>query len=230
MGVLSSCLFLCHVHAAQLAFCISVSYGTGPLVLAGSVLVLLAFLFFLMLKYSNRVAQTGPMGEQVRAALSTVRQQQILKSLSEKWEAGGYHQEVVSEKTWLTENPIPPANTHVLENNPDIRSVRSRAVATGRVGTFLPAFGHEDPSIQSERSDYQAELRRWGDTVNDTAFQRYREEQQQELLKAGAETGNKIFDSFDFGSLWGQGPEFILQFTTVVTIIFAVFALSVLDQ
>ena len=39
-----------------------------------------------------------------------------------------------------------------------------------------------------------------------------------------------MFRTFDFASLWGQGPEFVLQFTAVVTIIFAVIALGILNQ
>ena len=75
-------------------------YPTSSLVLVGVVLLVLGLLFLLMVYYSNRIAQTGPLGVQVRDAFYTVKQQQILKSLSERFDRGEYHQDVLDDREW----------------------------------------------------------------------------------------------------------------------------------
>ena len=83
--------------------------------------------------------------------------------------------------------------------------------------------------MERVRREHLWSLRDWeSDTLTQEARRRYREEEQNQL--SNAKTGTREFDYFDFASLWGLGPEFVLQFTAVVTIIFAVLALGVLKQ
>jgi hypothetical protein len=208
-----------------------VEYKIGPLILVGAVLAVLGLLFWLMLSYSNRVAQTGPLGVQVKEALYTLREQQIVKALSEKWDQKAYHQDTVNDQVWLAANPVDEV-PETLKGDYAVETARRQALERGLVGTFLPGFGTSDQKSEhiEQRSQYIGRLRKWEDTVNQEARQRYRKEEHDLLSKARLETGNKAFDAFDFASLWGQGPEFILQFTAVVTIIFAVIALGVLQQ
>jgi hypothetical protein len=90
-----------------------IRYAIGPLILVGLVMLVLGALFLLMLSYSNRIAQTGPLGTQVTDALITIKQQQIVKALDEKWSAGGYHRELIGNGEWLSQNPVPRAGESV---------------------------------------------------------------------------------------------------------------------
>ena len=107
--------------------------------------------------------------------------------------------------------------------------MKRQALVTGRIGTFAPG-GVPETVTAVERAEHVWVIRIWGDALNNEAMRRYREEQQQGIASARSESVSTILDSFDFGSLWGQGPQFVLQFTAVVTIIFAVLALAILQQ
>jgi hypothetical protein len=182
-----------------------------------------------MLRYANRVAQTGFLGDHIKQALYTLKQQEIVKSLSEKLESGGYHQDTLQDGCWLATHPLPEI-PQILQGDYAVQSARTQVLERGQVGTLMPGMFSPDEPKDNERIEYLGRLREWADTVGQEARQRYRKEQQDALKAAKLETGNKAIDSFDFESLWGQGSAFILQFTAVVTIIFAVIALSVLNR
>jgi len=100
----------------------------------------------------------------------------------------------------------------------------------------LPGLGgsvprsKEDPARARRAEEYLGRLHHLELEIDGDAGRRYRERQEASENDAKAALRDHLITSFDFGSLWGQGPEFILQFTTVVTVIFAVVALGILQQ
>jgi hypothetical protein len=64
-------------------------------------------------------------------------------------------------------------------------------------------------------------------TYDAEARRRLAEEQRAQLAPPKGKDKN-VISYFDFPSVAGQGPEFVLRFTALVTIIFAVIALSIL--
>ena len=206
-------------------------YDTGPLMLVGVVLLVLGGLFYLMLSYSNRIAQTGPLGTQVTDALRTIKQQQIVKALDEKWSAGGYHQELLGNAEWLSQN-LPPPMPDDLAGDYSAQIARRQLLQSGRVagGAPPPGLGGPGDVISKPRAEYVQSLRNWETSVLDQAARQRYATDRSDSFKEARESGIEALDFFDFASLWGQGPEFVLQFTAVVTIIFAVVALGILQR
>jgi hypothetical protein len=62
MGTLAPFLFLLQANATGKSTEPPVVYSTGSLILVGVVLVVLGLLLFVMVYYSNRIAQTVPPG------------------------------------------------------------------------------------------------------------------------------------------------------------------------
>jgi hypothetical protein len=88
-----------------------------------------------------------------------------------------------------------------------------------------------DPGeISLARTAYMQTLRKWETSgLHRAASQQHTKDRSESLEKAREETAKET-RYFDYGSTWGQGPEFILQFTAVVTIIFAVVVLGILHR
>jgi hypothetical protein len=216
---------------------VEVRYARDPLILVGVVMLVLGGLFYLMVAYSNRIAQTGPLGTQVTDALITIKQQQIVKALDEKWSNGGYHRELVGNKAWLSQNPFPPVPDN-LSTDYSVEAARRQLLQSGGIGTLMP--GLTDPwgapaenadEISKARTAYHQRLRSWETSVLDQAArQQYGKDRSDSLAAARSRTGHDALAFFDYGSLSGQGPEFVLQFTAIVTIIFAVVALGILQR
>jgi hypothetical protein len=179
-----------------------VEYKIGPLILVGAVLAVLGFLFWIMLSYSNRVAETGPLGAQVKDALYTLREQQVVKALSEKWDRKAYHQDTANDQIWLAAHPVAEV-PETLKGDYAVEAARTQALERGWVGTLAPGFGTRDQTTGylEQRSQYIGLLRKWEDTLNQEARRRYRKEEHDLLNTARLETGNKAFDAFDFASL-----------------------------
>ena len=87
-----------------------------------------------MIDYSNRIAQTGPLSLQITEALDALRKQRVFRELDDKWEAGEYHNAVITDEKWLSAHPVPPIPDNLKE---DSRStdVRSVFLQRGRFGT-----------------------------------------------------------------------------------------------
>jgi hypothetical protein len=221
--------------AQQMSAQTAVHYELGPMVLAVIVLLVLGYLFWIMIHYANRLAQTGPLGFQVKEALRTIRQQTIIKTLAEKWEAGKYFQEVMNDSVWLLSHPI-PAVPDSLKDDTMVRSARNFLFETRRFGRtsegpspfYMGGLGGSESEKDQMRNSFLQDLRTWeAETMEPEARRRYEKELQSQF----ASVGNKeTIEYFDFASVWGQGPEFVLQFTAVVTIIFAVIALGILQR
>ncbi len=190
------------------------------------VLLVLGYLFWVMIVYSNRIAQTGPLGIQIVDALNEVRRQRVMKSLGEKWDAGEYHKEVLSDQVWMSEHAS-PAIPDELEGDWASRDARRQLRQRGRIGTLPPGYEDEPEQIKKLSESYLATLRGLEEIYDAEARRRFAEEQRT-LLAPQMRADKSIIRYFDFPSVAGQGPEFVLRFTALVTIIFAVIALSIL--
>lgn len=192
------------------------------------VLLVLAYLFWAMILYSNRIAQTGPLGIQITDALDEVRKRRVLKALDEKWEAREYYRELLSDEAWMSEHAV-PAVPDELKGEWASREARHQLLQRGRIGTLPPEFGDESETQQTKkvRREYLETLRAVEATY-DAEARRRRAEEQRTLTAPPKGTEKGVLRYFDFPSVAGQGPEFVLRFTALVTIIFAVIALSIL--
>jgi hypothetical protein len=192
------------------------------------VLLVLGYLFWVMIMYSNRIAQTGPLGIQITDALDEVRKQRVTKALNEKWEAGEYHREVLIDQAWMSAHAAPAVPDELKGDWPST-DARRQLLQRARVGTLPPGGFGESESDQRTKSrrEYLDTLRGLEETYEAEARRRLAEEQRT-LLAPPKGTEGGIIRYFDFPSVAGQGPEFVLRFTALVTIIFAVIALSIL--
>ena len=175
MGTLAPFLGLLEANANNKSPEPPIVYPMGSLILVGVVLVVLGFLFWLMVIYANRIAQTAPLGEHVRDVFYTQKQEQILKSLSEKWDRREFHRDIVHERDWLQKNPVPDV-PEGLEGDYTADTARSQFLERGWVGTLLPGgLGGSSPATREEvaretqRTDYIGGLRRLERTVDQEA-------------------------------------------------------------
>ena len=201
-----------------------VSYDTGAIVLVAGVLAVLAFLFFLQTHYANRIEQSSYVGEQIRRVLHADERERILSTIDEAWEEGRYHRDVVNDPEWRSQHPLPEPDDDIQDSF-QVQEARRQVVERGRIGSLPP--GREDRKGVRE---YVNELRSWSEeTVHEEARRRRGEDRQRSEGEAKNES-SRALGSLDLAALRGKGPEFVLQFTAVVTIIFAVIALGILQQ
>lgn len=199
-----------------------VAYDTGPMLLVAGLLVLLALLFWLMLYYSHRLEQSGYAARQIKEALYPLMRQRLLGPIDERWNDGGFHREVMSDPEWTKQRPEPPPPQDVAARV-GVQEALRQLHEFGRIRTLMPGSSNE------ETGPYIRTLRAYGQEVQREAQRRRDMAVQQAESKAMDESSGFVRNT-DIGTFFGRGPEFVLQFTAVVTIVFAVFGLNVLQQ
>lgn len=80
-----------------------------------------------------------------------------------------------------------------------------------------------------KRREFQEQANKWIREAQAWAHQRY-DEDIQEAIKQAETLAEKAMGGVDFSAIRGRGPEFVLEFTAVVVIIFAAVILGVAGQ
>jgi hypothetical protein len=195
------------------------------LMLVALVLIVLALLFILVFPYSHRIEQTTYVGEQMRRAIYSVERQRRVSEVDEAWDRGKYHLDAIGNETWRSEHPLPqrPMGDSVDSRTIDIAI--QQLERQGRVGT-LPPF-----SSQTEQSrQYVSDLRHWAETELEKKAKSLRADDIRRCEEAARDESNRALGVIDLATLRGRGPEFILQFTAIVTIVFVVFSLGLIGK
>lgn len=190
--------------------------------LVGLVLIVLAFLFYWVFSYSHRLEQTSYVGEILGRALFSVERQRRISEIEEAWQRGKYHMDAVNDETWRSEHPLPtrPGGDSFL-----IDIAVQQLEQQGRVGT-LPPFGTQD----EQTTKYLSELRSWEKGVLEKKANGLRSTDIRRCEEQAQTESQKALGVIDLATLRGRGPEFILQFTAVVTIVFVVLALGLVGK
>lgn len=197
-------------------------YSEGSMILVVAIILLLGGMFVLLLWWSNKLDQASYLGRLYRDTIEEIEYGRIATALREKLDKGEFHAEVMEDPEWLTSNPRP-------ELPPEL-------------GIFYPDPGHEtdshtfnrsgslilvDSSLKKGVEDYQSKKRVWEKKVDTEATRRHRKELSLGREKAKGRADSAV--SVDLSVLRGRGTEFVLEFTTVVVIIFAAVILGILQ-
>jgi hypothetical protein len=194
-------------------------------------------LFGLLFWWSNKLDQAGYLGTLYRDTLEEIEYGRIATALREKFDKGEYHREVYQDGDWLKGNqePIPPAEIPDEGYYRDGSTYSDYGTPPGDAGGYSSGStsgigsnpGQDQIKLQQLRSDYYQKYRVWNRQYDLEAKRRHSLELGKARGKAKERAASAI-SSVDLSVLRGRGSEFVLEFTTVVVIIFAAFALGVL--
>lgn len=208
------------------------SYSTSTLVVVVILFVVLGSLFFVQFFWSQQLERTGFLGSLFRDSMKDIEYKRLASGYIDDFTNGRYHDDVSHDPEWLKENSPPKG---YFQGN-------------RRPGTSLPGFGDwgETPGVnnlpgagpvpvertieieapRAKQREYQTSVEEWRQKVDAEARQRYKRDL--ELARSRADDLSRKAVSVDFSVLQGKGPEFVLGFTTIVAIAFAVLALGIL--
>lgn len=207
-------------------------------------------LFYFLFKWSNKLDQTGYLGTLYQETIKDIEFKRLRSDLTEKWGKGEYHREVVQDSEWHKQHPAPPVPDELADEAALLSSqflsdeslLEARYSALGYGSTNLEArysalgYGSTNTSLDPQsaeakskaaarRTFIQTALNRKGQ-VDIKAKQLYRDDLDKAHVRAQERAGQAI--DVDLSVLRGRGAEFVLEFTTVVVIIFAAIILGVL--
>lgn len=208
------------------------------------VLLLLAGLFVGLLWWSNKLDQASYLGRVYQDTIEEIEYGRLATTLREKFERGDYYREVTEEGEWLNTHPLPPLPPEMAERGygyygsyevePDPHwSGYGSATGTNVSGTggLVASKGGSDKKAEATKfdailRDFEQKYRTWQNQARLEATKRYRKDLSASRDKAKERAKSAV--SVDLSVLRGRGTEFVLEFTTVVVIIFAAVILGML--
>lgn len=208
------------------------TYSIEAVVLVVLVFCLLAFLFWLLLRWSHRLDQASYLGEIYKESVEDFERKRLAGGYTEKYRAGGYHNEVEHCDSWVKEHkkPLPPpgsgAWTNVFAGD---YPRRGRTTLDDPDRNMRPLGSSSEAPSGEQRADYddyRAKIETWHDEVDAEARKRYQKDLDDAENLARERAGRAI--DVDLSALRGRGAEFVLEFTTVVVIIFTAIVLGIL--
>jgi hypothetical protein len=200
-------------------------------------------LFWLLLQWSHRLDQASYLGEVYRESVEDFEYKRLAALPTEKWREGTYHREVEVDGEWISKNPrpAPPEGIQAAPVGFSPGAYPWYGTSTG-TGTPLPpppapAAGpppndgaHAPDSAATERErkvrEYFKAEADWNAQAAAEANSRFRNDLNEARHRAQERV--KSATDVDLSALRGRGAEFVLEFTTVVVIIFAALILGVL--
>ena len=214
------------------------AYSQEAVLLVVLILTLLGLLFWLLLRWSHRLDQASYLGSVYRESVKDFEYKRLATVPIEKLQKEDYQREIIQDTDWREKNPEPTPPPGVYDPGAG-RWTRPPGSGTGGLGgPPPPPRSGGDPTQDSPQSEaerrsrelwekYQRERAAWTQAVNVEAYERYKID----LAKASTEATERagLATDVDLSVLRGRGAEFVLEFTTVVVIIFAAVVLGVLD-
>ena len=211
-------------------------YSPESVAIVVFILLLLLLLFFLLLWWSNRLDQASYLGTLYEDTIKDIEYKRLTSEFVDKWQKREYHREALQDSDWF-ERILIPLLPDGLKGEEDrlSRDLLSEYGASsswesgdGWASSTGTGWGGEkpDPEVVEQEGRRNELKRKWRRQIDVEAKRRY----QAELVepRKTAEKRAKRAISVDLSVLRGRGPEFVLEFTTVVVIIFAAVSLGVL--
>ena len=211
-------------------------YSAEAVVLVVLVLALLVALFFLLMWWSQRSDRLSYLGTLYQETIEDIEYKRLSAIPTERLKHGEYNREVEMDINWINQNPPPerPDELPYPSGGPAI-GTRNPWGETGynrRPGgyTTIDDDEHLDPSQKQNlveiRKKWNKDRDNWEQKVDAEVQRRYQTDL--DLTRAKAKEKASLAIDVDLLALRGQGPEFVLEFTTVVVIIFAAVILGIL--
>ncbi|HEX5759659.1 MAG TPA: hypothetical protein VF121_10725, partial [Thermoanaerobaculia bacterium] len=199
-----------------------IRYERNAVLLVVMLIGLLSFLFWLLLKWSHQLDQASYLGQVYSESVEDFEYKRLAGVATEKLRNAEYQREIVRDSAWLEMKPQRPEGVEAEEDY--WLGTGTPGVARLRAGT---GSGTDDADARDARNKYRAAMDEWRSKVESAADELYR----RELAKArsSARKRAKLATDVDLSTLRGRGAEFVLEFTTVVVIIFAAVILGVLN-
>jgi hypothetical protein len=223
------------------------TYSREAVLLVALLLGLLALLFWFLLKWSHRLDQASYLGRVYRESIEDFEYKRLATVPIEKLQKGEFHLEIERDTEWLASHkrPSPPPG-YVPYSDPWNRRPGSASLpglgglgsppglrrASGPGGPDAriqptAAESEEAEKFASAVEDYVIRKSSWDQDVENEARARYQRALGATRKRAEERAGYAT--DVDLSVLRGRGAEFVLEFTTVVVIIFAAIVLGVLD-
>jgi hypothetical protein len=206
----------------QAAQVLPTQYSEGSMLLVVAIILLLGGMFVLLLWWSNKLDQASYLGRLYRDTIEEIEYGRIATVLREKLEKREFHAEVMEDPEWLANNPRPEVPLEIGNYYTD-SSHETDPYAFDRLGSLILV----DSNLKKGLEDYKSKMGVWYKKVENEATRRYRKELTLGREKAKGRADSAV--SVDLSVLRGRGTEFVLEFTTVVVIIFAAVILGILQ-
>ena len=234
-------------------------YSHEALYGAMAVFGVLAFLFFIQMYWSNKLDQTGYLGQLYRDTLEEIEFKRLSSEMVKRFNDEGYHQEVRRSPEFLESKPpgyyptylarygtpppgygYPDIRKDGYTNNLDVGTKNPYESSTGNLGSSSSAANQGEASKEKEAKAAQREAeqkekqKQWDDNrkwdeLVDAEAGKRYKTDLDTARGKAKELANKAIN-VDLSALRGRGPEFVLGFTTIVAIVFAAAALGILGK
>ncbi len=206
----------------QAAQVLPTQYSQGSMLLVVAIILLLGGMFVLLLWWSNKLDQASYLGRLYRDTIEEIEYQRIATVLRERFAKREFHTEVLEDPEWLANNPKPELPPEIENLFADSSHEAYPYEFEGSNSLILV-----DSKLKKAAEDYNLKKSVWDKKVETEAIRRYRKELSLGREKAKGRADSAV--SVDLSVLRGRGTEFVLEFTTVVVIIFAAVILGILQ-
>lgn len=183
------------------------------------VLIVLALLFYWVFIYTHRLEQTGYVGPLLKQTLYSAERQKRVSEVDDAWNRGQYHHDAIGDDVWLAAHALPDRPEDIDTRAIDIAI--QQLMRNGKIGDLRPGLVNDE-----QTREYLGKLHNWADAELERKAKNLRSEAIQHADEEAKKESDKALGVLDFSTVMGRGPEFILQFTAVVTIVFVVLALG----
>lgn len=225
----------------------STLYSYEAVLLVILILALLGAMFFLLMYWSQRSERVSYLGNLYQETIEDIEYKRLIAAPSEKYQSFQYHNDIKME--WIDDHPFPPRPPELPYERSDgdgIRRTRNpfgyeegRPPEWGR--TLPPGLGglgssindnkqNIDPTLEKKLNEifnkWKNDVDEWNNKVEVEAQRRYQKDLDAARNKAKEKASLAV--DVDLSALRGRGAEFVLEFTTVVVIIFAAIILGIL--
>lgn len=219
-------------------------------IIAGALIGVLGYLFYIQLSYSRKLDQTTYLGKVFRDSVLQFELGRLTAPFREKWDKGGYVQDaVMNERPPKLDGELEQLDREIgYEKLQDLRDATMNRLLRFAWGASTAPPGlysssdYAAKSSLSEKTDdlpqmryknlaasFRTSLKDWEDRTMMNARQAYQNDQYHARIEAEKNTENAV-DTTEASLLRGQGPKFVLEFTALIVIIFLAVILGVLGR
>lgn len=217
---------------------LSLQYSMQSVLLVICMIILLGAIFALILWWSNRLDQTGYLGTMYHETIEEIEWGRIKNIYREKYDKREYYDEIIRDTEWLKKYPKP-----VLDPSVELKKIEieeKKRTAYDIYDPYAPIEQSSAPNVvQSAESipkltpdekkkddEYLQALTAWNREIEKEENKRYNADliEGKKRAQERADDASKI----NLSVFRGKGTEFVLEFTTVVVIIFAAVILGIL--
>ena len=204
---------------------------------------LLAFLFYILFWWSNQLDQTSYLGGVFWETIRDTEWGRIKSTCRDKLAKGEYQQEVKGDMDWLKDNAEPSLDPDIevllqdsqypyyYDNYNPYDPIEQTSMPHIDSSSTTNLYNTPKTELTEEQKkiyqNYKKELVVWERKVKKEAISRYHKDLTSGFEKAKERANDAA--AINLGVFRGKGTEFILEFTTVVVIIFAAVILGILQ-